>query len=291
MTGFAQGRSEFNDIAVTIAFKSLNHRFLDVTFKGSGMTPKSELLIKDIIKDKISRGKVEITFNLFDARQKKYHIQFNDNLIRDILDRLTPLKEKYGASIDLSLEFLLKIPMIFHLEYEADDFEEADRLAIKRFIEKVFKEFLHTREAEGRYILKDLLSSIKKIEKNARDLKKNAHKLEQEIFLKYNEKIKKILQDTEIDEKRILQEAAVLAEKNCINEEINRLEAHTSRLKSLLTDRTIESKGREADFLAQEMYRETHTLASKTSSREILQVILEARREIEKIKQQVQNVE
>lgn len=291
MTGFAQGRTEFNDIAMSIAFKSLNHRFLDVAFKGAGITPKSELLIKDIIKDKISRGKVEITFNLFDARQKKFHIQFNDNLIREILDRLTPLREKYGASIDLSLEFLLKIPMIFHLEYETDDFEESDRLKMKRFIEKVFKEFLQTREAEGRYILKDLLSSISKIEKNTRHLKKNAYRVEQELFLKYKEKIKKILQDTEIDEKRILQEAAILAEKSCINEEINRLETHTSRLKLLLKDKIVESKGREADFLAQEMYRETHTIASKTDSHEILQVVLEARREIEKIKQQVQNVE
>jgi uncharacterized protein (TIGR00255 family) len=291
MTGFAQGRTEFNDIAVNIAFKSLNHRFLDVSFKGAGITPQLEMSIKDIIKDRIFRGKVEITFNLFDARQKKYHIQFNDNLMREVLDRLTPLKEKYGSSVALSLEFLLKIPMIFHLEYEADDFEESDRLEMKRFIEKVFNDFLKAREAEGRYILKDLLANIKKIEKSTRNLKKYAHKLEQELFFKYKEKIKKILQETEIEEKRILQEAAILAERSCINEEINRLEAHTSRLKMLLNDKTIEIKGREADFLAQEMYRETHTIASKTDSQEILQVILEARREIEKIKQQVQNVE
>jgi uncharacterized protein (TIGR00255 family) len=162
---------------------------------------------------------------------------------------------------------------------------------MKRFIEKVFKEFLQTREAEGAYILKDLLSSISKIEKNTRYLKKNAYNVEQELFLKYKEKIKKIMQDTEIDEKRILQEAAILAEKSCINEEINRLEAHTSRLKILLKDKAVEIKGREADFLAQEMYRETHTMASNTDSQETLQAVLEARREIEKIKQHVQNVE
>lgn len=291
MTGFAQGKAEFNDISVNISFKSLNHRFLDVSFKGTGITPKSEKLIKDIIKDKIFRGKVEIIFNLFDAGQKKFNIQFNESLLLEILSRLQPIRKEYGESIDLSLDFLLKIPMIFHLEYISDDFEEAEWDELKCFIEKIFHEFLQSRETEGKHLLKDLLISVKRIEKNIKIFKKNSETLEQEIFLKYKERIEKVLQDYEMDEKRILQEAAILAEKSCINEEINRLEIHTQRLKALLKDKKSLIKGREADFLAQEMHRETHTIGSKTDSREILQYILETRREIEKIKQQVQNVE
>lgn len=291
MTGFAQGRTEFNDISANISFKSLNHRFLDVSFKGTGITPKSEKLLKEIVKEKISRGKVEIIFNLFDARQKKFNIQFNETLLQEILDKMQPIREKYGESINLSLDFLLKIPMIFHLEYVSDDFEEADWIKMKSFIQKIFAEFLQSKESEGKYIQKDLLTCIKKIEKNIKIIRKNSEKLEQELFLKYKERIEKILQDYEMDEKRILQEAAILAEKSCINEENNRLETHTQRLKTLLKDKKTGIKGREADFLAQEMQRETHTIASKTDSQEILRCILETRREIEKIKQQVQNVE
>jgi uncharacterized protein (TIGR00255 family) len=291
MTGFAQGRTEFNDISVNISFKSLNHRFLDVYFKGSGITPKSEKLIKEIIKDKISRGKVEIIFNLFDSRQKSFNIQFNENLLQEILDKLLPIRERYGDSINLSLDFLLKIPMIFHLEYVSDDFEESDWNKMRDFIAKTFKEFLQSREAEGKYILKDLLTSIKKIEKNIKIFKKNSENLEKDILAKYKEKIEKFLLDHEMDEKRILQEAAILAEKSCINEEINRLETHTLRLKEMVKDKNVKIMGREADFLAQEMQRETHTIGSKTDSQEILTNILETRREIEKIKQQVQNVE
>lgn len=291
MTGFAQGRMEFDDISITISFKSLNHRFLDMSFKGTGVTPKSEKLIKEIVKDKVSRGKVEIIFNLFDARQKSFNIQFNENLLQEILDKLLPIREKYGESINLSLDFLLKIPMIFHLEYVSDDFEESDWNKMRGFIEKIFKEFLQSREAEGKYIQKDLLTSIKKIEKHIKIFKKNSEELEKEIFLKYKERIEKVLQDYEMDEKRILQEAAILAEKSCINEEINRLETHTLRLKEMVKDKKANIMGREADFLAQEMQRETHTIGSKTDSQEILTYILETRREIEKIKQQVQNVE
>ena len=291
MTGFAQGRTEFNDISINISFKSLNHRFLDVSFKGTGITPKSEKLLKEIIKEKIIRGKLEIIFNLFDSRNKRFNIQFNENLLIEILDKLHPIRERYGETVDLTLDFLLKIPMIFHLEYISDNFEESDWNKMKRFIEKVFKEFLQTREMEGQYILKDLLASIKTIENNIKVFKKNSENLTQTLFLKYKERIDKVLQEYEMDEKRILQEAAILAEKSCINEEINRLETHTRRLKELLKDKKAEKKGREADFLAQEMQRETHTIASKTDSQEILHTILETRREIEKIKQQVQNVE
>ena len=154
-----------------------------------------------------------------------------------------------------------------------------------------FDEFLISREEEGQAILKDLQASIEKINNNLAVIEKETDKVEKELFLKFKEKITRYLKDYEIDDKRILQEAAILAEKSCINEEITRLNTHNKRLNELLSDDTIEIKGREADFLAQEMQRETHTIASKTTSLEVHKHVLNIRREIEKIKQQVQNVE
>jgi len=291
MTGYAQGRFEFNNISLHISFRSWNHRFLDINFKGIGATPETEKLIRDVIKDKISRGKIEIIFDLFQSDQSKYNIQLNDRLLTDILDELLYFKRKYKEKVGLSMDALLKIPMIFRLDYMEDRFDERDTGEIKKNIKKVFEEFLESREEEGEAIRKDLQGSIKKIEATLTLIKKEADHLEKNIFTKYKEKMSKYLEGFEIDERRIAQEAAILAEKSCISEEIHRLETHTKRLNVLFNNSKMEAIGREADFLSQEMMRETHTMASKTTSMETHEQVLEIRREIEKIKQQVQNVE
>jgi uncharacterized protein (TIGR00255 family) len=290
MTGFAQGRFEFNNISLSLLFKSLNHRYLDVSFKGTGINPTTEKLFKEVIKAKISRGKVEVVFDLFDANQRKCNIQFNEQLSTEILDELLYFKKRY-KEISLSLDSLLRIPMIFHLDYQPDNFNPHEKEEIRKFIERVFEEFLQSRVEEGKAIQQDLLASIEKIDNELVSVEKESEKLENELFLKFKEKMNRFLKDYEIDERRILQEAAILAEKSCINEEIKRLGSHNKRLKELLTDDSLEVKGREADFLAQEMQRETHTIASKTTSLEAHRFVLNIRREIEKIKQQVQNVE
>ncbi|MCP5107945.1 MAG: DUF1732 domain-containing protein [bacterium] len=291
MTGFAQGRFEFNNISLHILIRSWNHRFLDINYKGIGLTPESEKMLKEIVKERVFRGKIEIVFDLFQSDRSKYDIRLNDRLLTDILDELVYFKRNYKEKISLSMDTLLKIPMIFRLDYAAEQFEERDAAEIRKHIEKVFKEFLKSRTEEGKSISKDLLNNIKKIEINLKAVKKEADQLEKDIFSKYKEKIGKYLKEFEIDERRIIQEAAILAEKGCINEEIHRLDTHTRRLKELVKNTKMDVKGKEADFLAQEMLRETHTISSKTNSMEIHEQVLVIRREIEKIKQQVQNVE
>lgn len=291
MTGFAQGRFEFHNISMHMLIRSWNHRFLDVNFKGTGITPETEKLLKERLKDRVHRGKIEIVFDLFLADQSKYKIQLNDRLLTDIMDELLFFKRKYKEKVSLSMDALLKIPMIFRLDYVSEHFDEADLVCIRESVDKVLEEFVQSREAEGHSIAVDLQGSIEKIESNLKVLKNESEQLEKEIFNKFKEKIAKYLADVEIDERRVAQEAAILAEKNCISEEIQRLETHARRLKKLVSDEQVQIKGRESDFLSQEMMRETHTIASKTGSMEVHEQVLEIRREIEKIKQQVQNVE
>jgi uncharacterized protein (TIGR00255 family) len=293
MTGFAQRRFEFNNLSLHIIIKSLNHRFLDINFKGTGINPTTEKLIKNIFRDRVFRGKIEIMFDIFDSDQRKCNIHFNDRLSAEILDELLPVMKRYKNKIGLSLDSLLKIPMIFHLDYLPENYTQEERDEIQRSIEMVFADFLKSREQEGKSILANMLKSIEEIENHLEFVEKESNKVENELFLKFKEKISKYLKEYEheVEERRILQEAAILAEKGCINEEINRLATHSQRLKELLSDDIVEVKGREADFLAQEMQRETHTIASKTNSMEVHEHILHIRREIEKIKQQVQNVE
>jgi uncharacterized protein (TIGR00255 family) len=293
MTGFAQRRFEFNNLSFNIIIKSLNHRFLDISFKGTGINPTTEKLIKDIVRKKAFRGKIEIMFDIFDADQRKCNIHFNDRLSTEILEELLPFMKRYKNKIGLSLDALLKIPMIFHLDYLPENYTQEEKDEIQRSIEMVFADFLKSREQEGMSIFANITKSIQEIEHRLAFIEEESAKVEQELFLKYKEKISKYLKEFEheVEERRILQEAAILAEKGCINEEINRLATHTKRLKDLLADDTVEVKGREGDFLAQEMQRETHTIASKTNSMEVHEHIIHIRRAIEKIKQQVQNVE
>lgn len=291
MTGFAQERFDFPDFSINVSFKSVNHRFLDFSFKGTGITPASEKLIKEIIKDKLFRGKIEIVFDLFEMDHKNWNIQFNEYLLEEILDRVVHFIKKYKGNLNLSIDPFLKIPMIFHLDYIFENFSDDNIKNIKNSIKKVFNNFLRSRIVEGESILKNLLISNEKIESNLDIIDGEVENLENEIYSNYKEKIKKLLNGIEIDEKRIVHEAAIAAEKSCIAEEINRLSIHNKRLKKLLQSKEVDQKGREADFLLQEMQRETHTIASKINSIDIHKYVILIRREIEKIKQQVQNVE
>jgi uncharacterized protein (TIGR00255 family) len=291
MTGFAQGRFNFKDFSLFISFKSYNNRYLEINFKGNGISVASEKIIKEMFKEKLQRGKIEIIFDLFQTSKKNWNIQLNSDLLEDIINKLMPLKEKFGQNLNLPLDALLKLPMIFHLDYNLERLSHKDQADIKNSIAKVFGDFLASRSQEGLFIGKDLLESIALIEDHITIIGSKEKNFEKDMFLNYKKKIAKYVKGLNIDERRIAQEAAISAEKTSITEEINRLKTHSQRLKKLLKDKKCSTIGREADFLSQEMQRETHTIAAKTNCLDIHQHILIIRREIEKIRQQVQNIE
>jgi len=181
--------------------------------------------------------------------------------------------------------------MVFHLDFDPERLSPGDQAAIRRGIAKVFSAFLESRALEGRCIQRDLLESIALIEGWTRGIRAREREFERDVFHAYRKKIEKFTEGLPIDERRIAQEAAICADKTSIAEEVNRLKTHTLRLRRLLRDRNAATQGREADFLSQEMQRETHTIAAKTLSLDIHQQILQIRSEIEKIRQQVQNIE
>lgn len=291
MTGFAQGRFDFNDFSFSFSIKSLNHKFLDLHFKGTGITPNSEKLIKEIIKDRVHRGKVEISFNLVERDPMKWNIQFNEYLLDEILEKMNRFNRRHRFPINLSLDSLMKIPMIFHLEYEFDKMSPASLDLIRGSISGVVDKFVESRREEGDYIRRSIGTSLELIENYLAEIEAEAEMVEKQVFVSLQEKIRRFVKEYELDERRIAQEAAQAAEKSCIREEIQRLETHTRRMGDLLDKDDIHVKGREADFLSQEMLRETHTIASKTGSLDIHHQVLMVRREIDKIRQQVQNVE
>ncbi len=291
MTGFAQGRFSLDRLSIGITIKSLNHRFLDISFKGSGASQEIEKIFKEIIKEDLHRGKVEIIIDFFDLDQNTWDIQFNEYLLSNILDKVLHFKKKYKSELSLSLDSLLKIPMVFHLEQTGIDLSEKERSVIAKKIKKIFLEFIKSREEEGNEILKSIISSLDVLEKNVVIVQKKTSEIESELFQKYMDKIKKFLSDIDIDDKRVLQEAAILAEKSCVTEEVNRLMTHSGRIRNMVKIKKNDLLGKELDFLTQELLREISTISAKTNSLDIHEYVIKIRREIEKIKQQVQNVE
>lgn len=291
MTGFSQGRFSLDTLSVNITIKSLNHRFLDVSFKGSGISQDIEKIFKEIMKDELHRGKVDVTVDFFDLSSSNWDIQFNDYLLSNILDKVLHFKKKYKSELSLSLDSLLKMPMVFHLEQTGEGFSDKDRAVLSRKLKKIFMDFIKSRETEGADISRNIGDSLDSIDRNVKIVEKNAAAIESLNFNKYQEKMKKYLSETEIDEKRILQEAAILAERSCVTEEINRMKTHSARIRSLIRKKKCEMMGKELDFLTQELLREISTVSAKSNSLDIQENILLIRREVEKIKQQAQNVE
>lgn len=248
-------------------------------------------MVKEIIKEDLHRGKVEIVIDFFNLDQNNWEIQFNDYLLSNILDRVLHFKKKYKSDLTLSLDSLLKIPMVFHLEQTGGELTEKERTVIEKKTRKLFQEFIRSREEEGKEIGKSIASSLDTLDDNIKIVQKRTADIEAELFSKYRDRMKKYLTEADLDEKRILQEAAILAEKSCVTEEVNRLKTHSGRIRTMIKKRKKDLLGKELDFLTQELLREASTISAKTNSMDVHENIILIRREIEKIKQQVQNVE
>jgi uncharacterized protein (TIGR00255 family) len=291
MTGFAQRSFNYGSFSLHVSFKSLNNRYLEISTRGSGISPITEKMIRETVNGRLFRGKVDIILDFLSQNQQKWDVQLNQGLLSAILEKVMPIKRKYKKHLTLSLDSLLKLPLVFHIDYGYENLPPQEIDNIRSAIAAVFAQFLEDRKREGEAILADLKQHIGAIEDHLKKMALTEKKAEAELFTGYRKKIEKFANGMDIDDRRLMMEVAILSEKSAITEEITRLTIHTNRLQTLIVDETLPMKGKEADFLSQEMLRETHTVAAKTGSMEIHEHVICIRREIEKIKQQVQNVE
>jgi uncharacterized protein (TIGR00255 family) len=235
---------------------------------------------------------LEVCLDVFQDNNN-WDIQLNEELLDSVLNKITSAVEKYKGRVNFSIDNFLKIPMIFHIDSQViENFQDEEAIAdIKIAIRETLDDLVNSRTTEGMAIAKIILVSIKKIISTTKQVEKFAADFEQDSYQKYVQKITRFVKDYEIDERRIVQEAAITAEKSCITEEINRIKVHATKIKSIVNKKKNQSKGKELDFISQEILRETHTIGAKSNSMDIQNHILQIRREVEKIRQQVQNVE
>ncbi|MBO1299024.1 MULTISPECIES: YicC/YloC family endoribonuclease [unclassified Enterococcus] len=293
MTGFGSAIREQKNYQLEIEIKSVNQRFLDIQVRSPKVLGFVENELRQLIKTKLSRGRVDVFINLTYLGEQEKKVTINWQLIDTLYTQLTTgIEERYGESNPLSIgalieRFALNEEFVTIAESTEEDQEILAQLA-KETMETALCSIEESRSKEGQALAKVFLQQTKEFKKVIDGLASFVEIYEQEFQKKYQEKIEAYL-GAEVEQERLLTEIAILLERGDIHEEIDRLVIHTQKLEELLdADYPI---GRELDFLLQEMNREINTIGSKTSAIEIKNRVVQSKTILEKIREQIQNIE
>lgn len=286
MTGF--GKAEYkNGFELTVEIRSVNNRFLDVLPK----YPKSFISFDDAIRKavqaKLSRGRVEVFFTFSDLREKEKVIEPDLALAKAYYNAAERISSALNIENDLTVSRILKMPDV--IDYTPDCEDESELLAIVTdTLNRALDNLNAMRLTEGEKLKRELNSHVDEVERLVFKIEKRAPLISENYRLKIEERVKNILDSYQIDEARLLQEVALFADKSNIDEEIARLKSHIAQYRKLLDS---DNPGRKVDFLVQEFNRESNTICSKSNDIEITNDALLLKSEIEKIREQIQNIE
>ena len=300
MTGYGRAQKQLDGRDILVEIKSVNSRFLEQNVRiGRNYTYLEEEL-KSLVKTKVARGKVEISVTINLIEGKKADIKVNDEIVRGYLDAMRSYNETAGEGEFYYLECdvripaqmkwnsILHLPDIFRVEKVQED-EEQIRRDVLETAQQAIDAFVSMRETEGEKLAEDVRSRVGYIASQVAVIEEKAPELTEKYRERLFAKISEVLGSTSIDEQRILTEAAIFSEKTAVDEETVRLRSHLNQLKNLLGQE--ESVGRKLDFLVQEMNREVNTIGSKIQDVNITAIVVDMKSEIEKIREQIQNIE
>lgn len=288
MTGYGRYQELIDNRDILVEIRSVNHRY----YEYSARTPRAhgylEEKLKTFLNGKISRGKVEISVSIFIADGTDANIEINKSIAKGYVDALLEANKELNLINDISLSQLIKLPDIFNIKKVLDD-EEAIWDSVKIVAAVALEKFIAMREREGEKMLEDIMSRLNYLEETVSTIEKRSPTVTQayreRLFLKLSE----ILADKNIDEQRLLTETAIFSERTAVDEETVRLNSHIDQFKQLIN--SDEAVGRKLDFLVQEVNREVNTIGSKAQDLEITRMVVDLKSEIEKIREQIQNIE
>ena len=290
MTGF--GRSEYSDGKRNIIceIRSVNHRYSDITVKMPRRYSFAEDRIKQAVKEKLVRGKVDVSINVENVTESDVVIKLNQLAAKQYYDNLSELKEQFGLTGDIDLSLMAGMPDVLKAVPDVEDEEEITK-AILIPVAEASANLEKMRAVEGQRLADDLISKGETIKGILDKIEVRSPLVVKDYMEKLRARITELLDGAvEIPEERILTEAAIFADKCAIDEEITRLNSHLVQLKTILTG-SESTVGKKLDFLVQEMNREANTIGSKANDLEITNNMLNIKAEIEKIREQVQNIE
>lgn len=288
MTGFGRCEVEESNRKVTVEMKSVNHRYLDVNIKMPKKLSFFESSIRNELKNYVQRGKIDIFITYEDFSENNVCIKYNKELAGEYLKYLRDMSAEFGLDDDIRVSTLSRYPEVFSMEEQMVDEEEIWKV-LSKAIDGAAENFVETRIKEGKNLADDLIAKLDNMLEHVAFIEERSPQLMDEYRRKLEDRVKELLGDANVDENRLLTEVTIFADKVCVDEEIVRLKSHIETTKQTLVDGG--SIGRKLDFIAQEMNREANTILSKANDLDISNRGIELKTEIEKVREQIQNIE
>ncbi|HEZ7985681.1 MAG TPA: YicC/YloC family endoribonuclease [Ruminococcus sp.] len=288
MTGYGRAQKILNGRDILIEIRSVNHRYYEYTSRIPRAYGYIDEKLKALLKTVISRGKVEVSVNINNIEGRDTVIAANKGIAEGYVAALREIGCELGLDDDITLSNLIKLPDIFNVQKTADD-EDQIWEDVYHTASEALERFVKMREVEGERLKVDVIEKADSIINDVAIVEELSPKTVENYRNRLSQKLTEILEGRDIDEQRILTEAAVFAEKIAVDEETVRLRSHVAQLKGMLD--AEESVGRKLDFIVQEMNREVNTIGSKAQDLDITKLVVDMKAEIEKIREQIQNIE
>ena len=288
MTGYGRHESALHGRTLVIEVKSVNNRYLDCNVRLPRVYICAEDGVQRRVKEVISRGKVDVYENMENNTEEAVSVTLNQPVAAGYMEALRKMADTFGLNPDVSIDLLSKFPDVFKVDKVPEDLEEltADIHAVT---EEALRDFDAMRCREGEKLEADLLGRLDTLEDFTHQVEQRSPQTVADYRARLTAKLQEVLADRQLDESRVLTEAAIFADKVAVDEETVRLHSHIAQFRDMLAGGS--PIGRKLDFLIQEMNRETNTIGSKCNNLEISTIVVNMKAEIEKIREQVQNIE
>lgn len=288
MTGFGRAELIDEEKKITVEMKSVNHRYLDVNMRMPKKFSVFEASIRSLLKEYIQRGKVDVFITCEDYTQSRVSVKYNREIAQQYLGYLQEMSRDFQLSGEINAALLSRYPEVLTMEEQTEDEDEMWG-ALEGVIRNAAVRFVEARTKEGIELKRDILDKLEKMEEKVELVEKRSPDIIKEYREKLEIKVKELLADMQMEESRIAAEVILYADKICTDEETVRLKSHIKHIKSVLDEK--EGIGRKLDFIAQEMNREANTILSKANDLETSNLAIDLKTEIEKIREQIQNIE
>ncbi len=288
MTGFGRYEAQSPERKITVEIKSVNHRYCEMTIKMPKKLNFFEASIRNLLKNYISRGKVDVYISYEDYALGKSCVKYNEEIAAEYLEHIRKMGETFGIDADIKAGNLARFPEIFTIEEQSIDTDELWEI-LEEAISAAAKQFVESRVNEGEHLKNDLIGKLDGMIKGIDLIEERSPQVVDEYRERITNKVEELLADTQIDQAILATEITLFADKICVDEETVRLRAHIEHVRKTLGE--AENIGRKLDFIAQEMNREANTILSKASDLLITNTAIDLKTEIEKIREQIQNIE
>lgn len=288
MTGFGRAQLQDSERKFTVEIKSVNHRYLDFNIKMPKKLSFFETAVRSLLKEYMQRGKVDVFISYEDFTQSRVVLQYHSETARQYLRYFKEMAEEFGLENDMTVSHLGRCPEVFTMEESSEDEKELWSL-LEKVLHSACEQFDRARRTEGESLCADLYEKLNAMNGKVEQVEERSPLIMKEYREKLEDKTRELLGDAQIEESRIAAEVILFADKICTDEETVRLKSHIEHMKSVLAEGM--GIGRKLDFIAQEMNREANTILSKANDLETSNIAIDLKTEIEKIREQIQNIE